>query len=77
MESQTKGMADFHGLLVRRTFVDLGQPTVPIRLMNLTDQERRVQKGAEIATCEAVQSVRRVADDASEAKLGWWSYQSI
>ncbi len=60
-------MADFHGLQVGWTLVDLGQPTVPVPLMNLTDQERRVQKGAEIAMCDAVQSVRRAADDASEA----------
>ncbi len=57
LESRAAGVAYSQGLLVGRSLVELGQPTIPVRVMNLTDQERRVRKGADIATCEIVQSV--------------------
>ena len=45
------------GLLVGRTLVDLDQPVVPVRVMNLTDQQHNIRKGCEIAQCQSVLSV--------------------
>ena len=45
------------GLLTSRTLVDLSQPTVPVRIMNLADRERKVKCGEIVAVCEPVQSV--------------------
>lgn len=45
------------GVMTGRTLVDLEKPTVPVRIMNLTDKGRRIKKGASIAVCEPVLSV--------------------
>ena len=45
------------GVMTGRTLVDLEKPTVPVRILNLTDKEKRIKKGASIAVCEPVQSV--------------------
>ena len=45
------------GLLTGRTLVDLSQPTIPVRIMNLADGERKIKCGSVVAVCEPVQSV--------------------
>ncbi len=45
------------GLLVGRTLIDLGQASVPVRLMNLTDEQRQIRQGTALASCEVVESV--------------------
>ena len=45
------------GLLVGRTLVNLNAERVPIHLMNLTSQPKRIKKGTEVAICNAVESV--------------------
>ena len=45
------------GVLTGRTLVDLRKPTVPVRLMNLTEKSLRVKKGSVMAYGEPVQSV--------------------
>lgn len=45
------------GLLVGRTLVDIDREELPVRLLNLTNQPRKIKQGMEIAVCQAVQSV--------------------
>ena len=40
-----------------RTLVDLEEPTVPVRILNLMNKEKRIKKGASVTVCEPVQSV--------------------
>ena len=46
------------GVLVGRTLVDLQQPEVPVRVMNLSDQPRTISKGTDLAACEELCSVQ-------------------
>ena len=43
--------------LVKRTLVNLSAEKVPIHLMNLTSQPKRIKKGTEVAICSTVESV--------------------
>ena len=45
------------GLLVGRTLVDLDSEKVPVRLLNLTDQPKRIKKNAIVAICNPIKSV--------------------
>jgi hypothetical protein len=45
------------GLLTGWTLVDLSQPTVPVRIMNQADGERKIKCGSIVAVCEPVQSI--------------------
>ena len=50
--TQTKSL---DGLLVGRALVDLSAEAVPVRLLNLTDQPRRIKQGTQVAICNAVE----------------------
>ena len=50
------------GLLVGRCLVDLGNDTVPVRVLNPSAQEYRVAKGTDLSSCEQVVSVLSVQD---------------
>ena len=54
------------GVMTGRTLVDLEKPTVPVRILNLTDKEKRIKKGALIAVCEPVQSVLSLKESPGE-----------
>ena len=45
------------GLMIGRTLVNLREPLVPVRVMNLSDNPRRIKKGSMIAVGGFVQSV--------------------
>jgi hypothetical protein len=45
------------GLLVGRCLIDLEKDTVPVRVLNPSSEEYRVQKGADISHCEPVAGV--------------------
>ncbi len=45
------------GLMIGRTLVDLREPSVPVRVMNLSDNPKRIKKGSVIAVGDVVQSV--------------------
>ena len=54
LESDTSHSTD--GVRTGRILVDLEKPIVPVRrILNLTSKEKRIEKDASIATCEAVQ----------------------
>ena len=53
LESKEKALAA-DGLLTGRTLLDLSQPTVPVRILNLADQERKIKCGTIVAVCEPV-----------------------
>ena len=55
LESDSSHSID--GVMTGRTLVDLEKPTVPVRILNLTNKEKRIKKGASIVVCEPVQSV--------------------
>ena len=57
------------GLLTGRTLVDLSQPTVPVRIMNLADGERKIKCGSIVAVCEPVQSVLTQRDSSETSVL--------
>ena len=40
-----------------RTLVDLEQPTVPVRMLNLSEKQQRIKSGVAVAVCASVQSV--------------------
>jgi hypothetical protein len=42
---------------VGRTLVNLQCPVLPVRVANLSDAERKIEKGSVIAECDAVESV--------------------
>ena len=45
------------GLMIGRTLVNLREPSVPVRVMNLGDNPRRIKKGSVIAMGDTVQSI--------------------
>ena len=45
------------GVMAGRTLVDLEQPTVPVRVLNLSEKEQRIKSGVAVAVCATVQSV--------------------
>ena len=45
------------GLLVGRTLVNLSAEEVPVHLLNLTDQPKRIKQGTNVAVCNSVESV--------------------
>ena len=49
--------SSFDDLLVARTLVDLQRKEVPLRVMNLSNQQRVIRKGTELACCETIHSV--------------------
>ena len=49
-------------MLVARTVVDLGKPVIAIRMLNMSDKERIIQKGTDIAKCEIIDSVTVVEE---------------
>ena len=62
---QTSTTQPYDDLLVARTLVDLKGQQIPLRVMNLSSQPRKIRKGAELAYCETVS-----ADCASESDVG-------
>ena len=44
-------------MLVARTVVDLGKPVVAARVLNMSDDERVVRKGTDVASCEVIDSL--------------------
>ncbi|XP_028408645.1 uncharacterized protein LOC114531194 [Dendronephthya gigantea] len=44
-------------VLVARTVVDLRKPVVAVRVLNLSDEERKLRKGVNVASCEIVDSL--------------------
>ncbi len=44
-------------LMVGRTLVDLEREQLPLRLVNLSDEPRKLKKGTELAGCEPVECV--------------------
>ena len=61
LESDSSNSID--GVMTGRTLVDLEKP---VRILNLTDKEKRIKKGASIAVCEPVQSVLRLKESPAE-----------
>ena len=49
--------ASIDGVLVGRTLVNIQEQYVPLRVVNLSHQQRMISKGAEMAHCENVKSV--------------------
>ena len=45
------------GLLIGKTLVDLQQERVPVRVLNLSDQPRKLKSGSGLAICELVECV--------------------
>ena len=43
--------------MIGRTLVDLNEPSVPVRVMNLSDHPKSIKKGSVIAKGEFVQCV--------------------
>ena len=39
-----------------RTLVDLEQPTVPVRMLNLSEKEQRIKSGVAVAVCACVRA---------------------
>lgn len=51
--NQTHGLPRY--VLVARTVVDLGKPVVAVRVLNMSDNERIVQKGTYVVNCELIE----------------------
>ena len=57
--------------MVARTFVDLKREQIPLRMMNLSTQLRKINKGAELAHCETLAADCTVKmDDGDSEALG-------
>lgn len=57
LEPSEDGLRGVAGIMAGRTLVDLDQPTVPVRMLNLSEKEQRIKSGVAVAVCAAVQSV--------------------
>ena len=57
LEPDTLQPKALDGLLVGRTLVDIDTGKVPVRLLNLTDQPKRIKKNAIVAICNPIESV--------------------
>jgi hypothetical protein len=44
-------------ILVARTIVDIGKPIFAVRVLNMSDDERIVREGTDVASCEIIDSV--------------------
>ena len=53
--SQTGGLPK--NMLLARKVVDLGNPEVAVRVLNMSDEERVVRKGTDVASCEVIDSL--------------------
>ena len=58
--SQKRGLSK--DMLVARTVVDLGKPVVAVRVLNMSDDERVVRKGTDVADCEVIDSLTVVEE---------------
>ena len=56
LEPSEDGLRGFAGIMAGQTLVDPDQPTVPVRMLNLSE-EQRIKSGVAVAVCAAVQSV--------------------
>ena len=54
---QTKACTAQNDVLIARTLVNLTGNTVPLRVLNLSSQQRVFNKGTQLATCGAVNSI--------------------
>ena len=57
LEPREDGLHSIAGIMAGRTLVDLEQPTVPVRVLNLSEKEQRIKSGVAVAVCASVQSV--------------------
>ena len=64
LEPDTLQPKPLDGLLVGRT-LDLETEKVPVRLLNLTDQTKRIKQGTTVAICNPIKSVLVEQNEAS------------
>ena len=57
LEPSGDGLYGIAGVMAGRTLVDLEQPMVPVRVLNLSEKEQRIKSGVAVAVCASVQSV--------------------
>jgi predicted aspartyl protease len=57
LEPSGDGFRGVTGVVTGRTLVDLEQPSVPVRVLNLSEKEQRIKSGVVVAVCASVQSV--------------------
>ena len=57
LEPSADAMHGIAGVMAGRTLVDLELPTVPVRVLNLSEKEQRIKSGVAVAVCASVQSV--------------------
>ena len=57
-------------MLVARTVVDLGKPVVAVRVLNMSDDERIVGKGTDVANCELIDSLTVFEDGEEKMQAG-------
>ena len=55
-------------MILARTVVDLPKPTFAVLVMNLSDEERVVREGTEVACCESVEYVTLISQDEVNTK---------
>ena len=57
-------------MLVARPVVDLGKPVVAVRVLNMSDDERIVGKGTDVANCELIDSLTVFEDGEEKMQAG-------
>ena len=58
------------GVLIARTLVNIQKEPVPLRVVNLSHQQRVINKGTELACCETVMSVHTPEANVCEQLAG-------
>ena len=66
---QTSKPQSFKDLLVARTLVDLKGSQIPLRVMNLSTQPQKINKGAELAHCETLSTNCTIKMDGDEDEI--------
>ena len=66
---QMNTQPSFRDLLVARTLVDLKGPQIPLRVMNLSNQSHKINKGSVLAHCETLSAGYTFETDDSEDEI--------
>ena len=57
LEPSGDGLRGIAGIMAGQTLVDLEQPTVLVRAMNLSEEKQKIKSGVAMAVCASVHSV--------------------
>jgi len=70
MLEQSTDTTHIDGLLVARTLVDTTRENIPLRVLNLSPQQRTIRKGTQLASCNNVDFIVAASSPAAKQVSG-------